>query len=126
MNTHSGILELPQGTEGRIRQLEDRIIENQSDPFVPMEVADRYRLRQGQRLTVNVISKKPRRRRGRGSREPRPIVNEVINPDGTPNRGSGVANRTDAGPAAWRFAVRAIDSVDSGRTGHQTAEADGS
>jgi transcription termination factor Rho len=87
MDTHSGILELPKGAEGRLRQLEDRIIEKQDDPFVPSELADRYALRQGQRLTVHVTKKKSRRRRGRGPRNSRPMVDEVIEIEGlTPDQ----------------------------------------
>ena len=56
MNTLSGILEMPNGTEGRIRQLGDGLIESRDDPFVPRDLAERYTLREGQRLTVNVVS----------------------------------------------------------------------
>jgi transcription termination factor Rho len=86
MTTLSGILELPKGAEGRIRQLVDRLIEKQDDPFVPQELAQRYSLRQGQRLTVSVIEKKSRRRRGKGPRPSRPIVEEVIEIEGLPPR----------------------------------------
>jgi len=82
VNVLSGILELPKGNEGRIRQLSDRLIENQDDPFVPIELADRYALRQGQRLEVSVTTRRSRRRRGRGPRNARPIVNEVITIEG--------------------------------------------
>jgi transcription termination factor Rho len=82
MTTLSGILELPVGAEGRIRQLEDCLIENHADPFVPMELGQRYPLRQGQKLTVNVVEKKPRRRRGRKPRTPRPVVESVIEIEG--------------------------------------------
>jgi transcription termination factor Rho len=87
MTTVSGILELPKGGEGRIRQLNDRIIEKQDDPFVPIEMASRLRLRQGQQLTVNVVERKSRRRRGRGPRSARPIVEDVIQIEGlTPDQ----------------------------------------
>ena len=84
MTTLSGILELPVGAEGRIRQLEDCLIENHADPFVPMELGQKYPLRQGQKLTVNVVEKKPRRRRGRKPRTPRPVVESVIEIEGLP------------------------------------------
>jgi transcription termination factor Rho len=87
MTTVSGILELPKGGEGRIRQLNDRIIEKQDDPFVPIELASRLRLRPGQQLTVSVVDRKSRRRRGRGPRSPRPIVEDVIQIEGlTPDQ----------------------------------------
>ena len=56
MNTLSGILEMPNGTEGRIRQLADCLLESQDDPFVPVAIAQQHLLRQGQQLTVNVGS----------------------------------------------------------------------
>jgi transcription termination factor Rho len=81
MTTLSGILELPRGAEGRIRQLDDRLIESQDDPFVPQQLAERYPLRQGQQLTVSVVEKKSRRRRGKG-RPARPIVETVLKIEG--------------------------------------------
>jgi transcription termination factor Rho len=87
MNTTlSGILELPPGSEGRIRQLDDCLVESPSDPFVPMDLGLRYPLRQGQRLTVNVVEKKSRRRRGNKNkpRIGRPVVEEVIQIEGLP------------------------------------------
>jgi len=81
MTTLSGILELPKGAEGRIRQLDDRLIESQDDPFVPQQLAERYPLRQGQRLTVSVVERKSRRRRGKG-RPARPIVETVLKIEG--------------------------------------------
>jgi transcription termination factor Rho len=72
MTTLSGILEWPNGTEGRIRQFENGLVERETDPFVPIEIAQRYHLRQGQELTVSVTEKQGKRRRrgrkGRGSR----------------------------------------------------------
>jgi transcription termination factor Rho len=82
MTTHSGILEWPKGTEGRIRQLNDRLVEQQNDPFVPRELASRYPLRDGQHVTVSVSEKKPRRRRGRRGRNPRTVVDEIISIEG--------------------------------------------
>ncbi len=80
--TLSGILELPKGAEGRIRQLESWVTGSQSDPFVPIELGQRYPLRQGQRLTVSIVRKKTRRRRGRKPRPARPIVDEVVEIEG--------------------------------------------
>jgi len=78
MATFNGILELPKGAEGRIRQLNERVIEHENDPFVPVDLADRYGLRPGQRLTVNVTDRKSRRRRGKKPRKVRAIVDEVL------------------------------------------------
>jgi transcription termination factor Rho len=83
MTMLSGILELPNGTEGRIRQLDDALILNQDDPFVPQALADQYPLRQGQRLTVEVVTRRSRRR-GRSGRKPRPVVQEVLEIEGLP------------------------------------------
>ena len=84
MTTLSGILELPNGAEGRIRQLDNGLVEGHSDPFVPIELGQRYPLRQGQRLTVNVVERRPRRRRGKKPRLARPVVEEVVAIEGLP------------------------------------------
>jgi len=81
-NTLSGILELPSGSEGRIRQLGDGLLEDKDDPFVPDALRERYALREGQRLTVNVTKRSGRRRRGGRRRKPRPIVDDVIKIEG--------------------------------------------
>ncbi len=82
MQTLSGILELHDSTEGRIRQFDDGLVESQDDPIVPLDLTERFSLRQGQRLTVNVVSKKPRRRRGRSSRPARATVQDVLKIEG--------------------------------------------
>ncbi|MHC5046310.1 MAG: transcription termination factor Rho [Planctomycetota bacterium] len=84
MTTLSGILEWRNGTEGRIRQLDDCILERDDDPYVPLALRDRYPLRQGQRVTVNVVRRKSRRRRGKKPRQPRPVVEDVIEIEGLP------------------------------------------
>lgn len=82
MTTIDGILELPRGGEGRIRQLDDRLVEQPGDPFVPAELAQRLALRSGQRIEAHVIEKKPRRRRRGGNRGGRPVVDEVLRIEG--------------------------------------------
>ncbi len=82
MSTLSGILEWRNGTEGRIRQLDDRLVQHTDDPFVPVELRERYPLRQGQRVTVSVVQRKSRRRRGRKPRAARPVVEEVLEIEG--------------------------------------------
>ncbi len=82
MSTLSGILEWRNGTEGRIRQLDDRLLEHTDDPFVPVALCERYPLRQGQRVTVSVVHRKSRRRRGRKPRAARPVVEEVLEIEG--------------------------------------------
>jgi transcription termination factor Rho len=82
MSTLSGILELPNGTEGRIRQLDDCLVEQQDDPFVPTALAERYLLRQGQQLTVQVVHKRSRRRRGKPGKNARPVVQDVLEIEG--------------------------------------------
>jgi len=82
MTTLSGILEWRNGTEGRIRQLDDRLLAQTDDPVVPVELRDRYQLRDGQRLTVSVVEKKSRRRRGRKPRAARAVVDEVLQIEG--------------------------------------------
>ncbi len=82
MNTFSGILEWRNGAEGRIRQLEDGLIERQDDPFVPIALGEQYPLRPGQRVTVNVVRKRPRRRRGQRDRHPRAVVDQILEIEG--------------------------------------------
>ncbi len=82
MTTLSGILEWRNGTEGRIRQLEDRLLSQSDDPVVPVELRERYMLRDGQRLTVSVVERKSRRRRGRKPRTARAVVDEVLQIEG--------------------------------------------
>ncbi len=78
----NGILEWPNGTEGRIRQLADGLLDQADDPFVPVSLAEQYSLRPCQRLTVNVVDKKPRRRRGKRRSPARPVVEQVIEIEG--------------------------------------------
>jgi len=79
MPTLTGILEWPQRAEGRLRQLADTIVQAPDDPFVPLALGDRYPLRQGQELTVEVVDRRPRRRRGRsGPRDSRTVVDQVL------------------------------------------------
>jgi len=82
MATIDGILELPRGGEGRIRQLDDRLVEQAGDPFVPADLAQRLSLRAGQWIEANVVERKPRRRRRGGSRPGRPVVEEVLRIEG--------------------------------------------
>ncbi|MFK7960435.1 MAG: transcription termination factor Rho [Phycisphaerales bacterium] len=82
MKTIDGILDLPRGAEGRIRQLQDRLVASPDDPFVPMDVAKKFELRAGQHIEAAVSTRKPRRR-GRGRpKPPRPVVDEVLRIEG--------------------------------------------
>ena len=74
MTTLSGSLEWAKGAEGRIRQLDGCLLISQDDPFVPTELGERYPLRQGQKLKVNVVRKRSRRRLGKRDRQPRAVV----------------------------------------------------
>jgi transcription termination factor Rho len=80
--TLRGILEWRQGTEGRIRQLESCLADRPDDPFVPVALAEQYPLRQGQHLTVNISTRRPKRRRGRRGGKPRPVVEQIIEIEG--------------------------------------------
>ncbi|HWB19616.1 MAG TPA: transcription termination factor Rho [Phycisphaerales bacterium] len=89
-NTLSGILELPSGTEGRIRQFDDGLVQQANDPFVPLALRDQYPLRPGQRVTVSVATTMPSRRnrgrrRDRGrDRSPRQTVEQFLEIEGLP------------------------------------------
>lgn len=80
MTTLTGILEWPQRAEGRVRQLEgDRIIQGARDPIVPILLGQNYPLRSGQEVTVEVVEKRPnRRKRGGGRGESRPVVERLL------------------------------------------------
>jgi transcription termination factor Rho len=83
MATLTGILEWPDRVDGRVRQFADGLVEAETDPFVPRALAERYPLRNGQEITVEVVDRKPRRRRrGRGPRTPRPVVDQIISIEG--------------------------------------------
>jgi transcription termination factor Rho len=84
MTTVTGILEWPQRAEGRIRQFGDGMVAKDDDPFVPMAMGERFALRNAQEVTVEVILRKPRRRRGKPSstRAARPVVDNVIEIEG--------------------------------------------
>ena len=81
MTTHTGILEWPARAEGRLRQFADGFLQASDDPFVPLALGDKYPLRHGQQLTVQVVQRKPRRRRG-GAKPSRPVVDQVIQIEG--------------------------------------------
>ncbi len=86
MTTLTGILEWPQRAEGRVRQFDDTLSNNADDPFVPLALADEYPLRNGQEITVEVVQKKPRRRRkrtgGSAPRDTRPVVEQILSIEG--------------------------------------------
>ena len=83
MATLTGILEWPERTEGRVRQLADTLVEHSDDPFVPVALGEQYPLRAGQEVTVEVIQKRPRRRSKKGGpRPPRPVVERVLSIEG--------------------------------------------
>ena len=84
MSTVTGILDFPKGSEPRLRQLGDGLIEATEDPFVPNELIEDMDLRPSQKLEVEVIAKKPRRRRRSGGRKPRPVVDKIIQVEGLP------------------------------------------
>ncbi|MCZ6835119.1 MAG: transcription termination factor Rho [Planctomycetota bacterium] len=82
MTTYHGILEWPKGTEGRIRKLDDRLIESDDDPYVPFALKEQYALRDGLQVKVNISSRKTRRRRSGKPRSSRAVVDEVLEIEG--------------------------------------------
>ncbi len=82
MTTATGILDFPKGSEPRLRQMADGLVESNEDPFVPGEIVEKLDLRPAQRLSVEVVQQKPRRRRRSGGRKPRPVVGEVLEVEG--------------------------------------------
>jgi transcription termination factor Rho len=84
MTTLTGILEWPQRAEGRVRQVSGgMIVARDDDPFVPLSFGERYKLRDGLRVTVEVGMRRPRRRRRGGGRgKPRPVVESILQIEG--------------------------------------------
>lgn len=81
MTTVTGILEWPARAEGRVRQFKDGFLESPDDPFVPVALGDSYPLRHAQSVTVEVVQRKPRRRKG-GPKPSRPVVDRIIQIEG--------------------------------------------
>lgn len=82
MTTATGILDFPKGSEPRLRQIGDGLVEGADDPFMPPELIDDLNLRTAQQLTVEVGQRKPKRRRRSGGRTPRPVVEEILQIEG--------------------------------------------
>ena len=80
MTTLTGILDWPSRAEGHVRQLDgDRLVQNANDPIVPVILGQAYPLRHGIEVTVEVVEKRPnRRRRGGGRGESRNVVERVV------------------------------------------------
>lgn len=93
MSQLTGILEWPQRADGRVRRLENTsniIVTRDDDPFVPLALGERFKLRQGLEITVEVGMRKPRRRRNgpqtnfhnnsnnQHQQRPRPVVESIL------------------------------------------------
>jgi transcription termination factor Rho len=84
-NTLTGILEWPSKAEGRVRQVNDAavVVQSANDPYVPVSFGDELPLRNGLEVTVEVVHKKSRRRRGKpGPRNVRPVVESFLKIEG--------------------------------------------
>ncbi|MEM9065836.1 MAG: transcription termination factor Rho [Planctomycetota bacterium] len=84
--TMTGILEWPPKADGRVRQLEDSaLIERTDDPLVPASLGEQFGLRHGLEVKVEVVNKRPRRRRRGGPKKPaRPVVETILEIEGLP------------------------------------------
>jgi len=85
MSEMTGILEWSARAEGRVRQFSSGLVQHSDDPFVPLALGEQYPLRHGQEVTVEVIMRKPRRRRrgsNSGPRIPRPVVERILSIEG--------------------------------------------
>jgi transcription termination factor Rho len=81
MTTLTGILEWPARAEGRVRQFNGTaLVQSADDPFVPLDMGERFNLRSGLEVTVEVVQRKPRRRNRKGGSKPqtRPVVESII------------------------------------------------
>lgn len=72
MSTLTGILVWPERSDGRLRPIDDALMgtsERSVDELViPASFRERYPLRNGQELTVEIVERRSSRRRGRGRR----------------------------------------------------------
>jgi len=82
--TCTGILDWHSPHECKLRQYENGIVTDVNDPLVPPTVAAQYDLRPGQRITAEVVHKRPKRRSGKNRRGPRPVVESVLEIEGLP------------------------------------------
>ena len=81
----SGILQLQNGADGRLRQLGDGLVESKDDPFIPQHLEEVVPLRSNLQMTVEVVERKAkRRRRGGGGRPVRRIAEEILEIEGIP------------------------------------------
>ena len=81
----SGILQLHNGADARLRQLEDGLVESKDDPFVPTSLEEIAEFRPALQMTVEVVERKAkRRRRGGGGRPVRKIAEEILEIEGIP------------------------------------------
>ncbi|MAY75541.1 MAG: transcription termination factor Rho [Phycisphaerae bacterium] len=85
--TLTGILEWPERAEGRVRQIDASANgrEGIDDPYVPVALGESLPLRSGLEVTVEVVERMPKRRRGRksnGPRKPRLTVEQFISIEG--------------------------------------------
>ncbi|MBI1374915.1 MAG: transcription termination factor Rho [Phycisphaera sp.] len=58
MNRRTGVIDLSQRADGRLRQLEKTLIERPNDPVVPERLVSQYGLRTGMTITVEIGDKR--------------------------------------------------------------------
>ena len=79
----SGVLQLQDGADARLRQIEDGLVESKDDPFVPTTLEEGCPFRPASKMTVEVVERKARRRRrGGGGRPVRRITQEILEIEG--------------------------------------------
>ena len=82
MTSFTGILDVPNGSEPRLRQMGDGLVISDGDPFVPAELVEGLALRPSQQIEVEIVERNPRRRRRSGGRPPRPTVDRILRIEG--------------------------------------------
>ncbi|MCA9288909.1 MAG: hypothetical protein KDA05_10020, partial [Phycisphaerales bacterium] len=78
--TLTGIIEWPDRAEARVRQVVSNVmVHRPDDPLLPAELGQRFNLRPGLEVTVEVVDRAPRRsRRHRGPVRTRPVVEQIL------------------------------------------------
>ena len=87
MTTVTGILEWPQRSEGRVRQLNgSTLIQREDDPYVPLALGDRYKLRNGLEVTVSIGIRPPRPQQNGQHHPPQQAHHRAQAPQATPRQ----------------------------------------
>ncbi|MEX2672967.1 MAG: transcription termination factor Rho [Phycisphaeraceae bacterium] len=93
MNRRTGVIDLSQTADGRLRRLEKTLLERPDDPIVPARLVDRFQLRTGMAITCDIGSRrgpessgKRKKKKSKQARElaAAPRVEDIVEIEGEP------------------------------------------